>query len=95
MPVQGITTENVIKNSSYLTTFSCQYGRYRLTRPPFGVSPADDMLQRKISEIFKGLLKVFGIADDILIAGHNADGRNHDRTLRQMMQIYYWGKPKI
>ena len=28
---------------------------------------------------------VFGIADDILIVAYDADGRNHDRTLRKEM----------
>ena len=31
-----------------------------------GVSPAGDMFQRKIDEIFEELPNVFGIADDIL-----------------------------
>ena len=32
------------------------------------------MLQRKICKIFKGLPNTFGIADDILIAGHDSNG---------------------
>ena len=39
------------------------------------------MFQRKMDEIFKGLPNVFGIADDILILGYDADSRDHDRTL--------------
>ena len=31
--------------------------------------------------------KVFGIADDILIIDNDAFRRDHDRTLRQVMQI--------
>ena len=30
---------------------------------------------------------VFGIADDILILEYNTDGRDYDRTLRQVLQI--------
>ena len=77
----------VINKSSYLKTFACQFGRYKLTTLPCGVSPAGDMFQRKINKIFKGLLNIFGIADGFLIVGYDADGRDHDQTLRQVMQI--------
>ena len=53
--------------SSYLTTFACQFGRYRYKRLPFGAAPAGDMLQHKIDEIFKDLPNVFGIVDDIIV----------------------------
>ena len=56
------------EQSSYLTTFSCQFGRYRYIWLPSGVAPAGDMLQ-KIDELFCGISNVFGIADDILITG--------------------------
>ena len=42
---------------------------------PFGVLPAGDMFQRKIDELFQGLPNVFGIDDDIFIAGFNELGR--------------------
>ena len=45
------------------------------------------MIQQKIDEKFKDLCNVFGIADDTLIVGNDADGRDQDRTLRQVMQI--------
>ena len=61
--------------SSYLTTFACQFGRYRLTRLPFGVAPAGDMFQQKMDKIFKDLPNVFGVADDIVILGYDADDR--------------------
>ena len=67
--------------------FACKFGRYRFVRLPFGVVPADDMFQQKIDEIFKDLLNVFGIADDILIVGYEVDGKGDNRTLRQVMQI--------
>ena len=86
MQIQDTTTKQFEK-SSYLTTFSSHYGRYRFTRPPLGVVPAGDMFQQKIEEIFKDLLILFGIADDILIVGYYADSRDHDRNLRQVMQI--------
>ena len=33
------------KKSSCITTFACQFGRYRFTRLPFGVVPVGDMFQ--------------------------------------------------
>ena len=35
---------------------------------------------------------VFGIADCILIVGHDADGRDHERTLRYVMQMCHQKK---
>ena len=67
-------------------TFACQFGRYRYKWLPFGTTPAGDMFQRKIDEIFKDMPNVFGIADDILVAGYEADGRDHDKTVQRVLQ---------
>ena len=66
-----------IKKISYLTTSTYQFGRYRLTRLPFGIMPAGNMFQQKIDEIFKYLLNVLGTADDILFVGYDSNGREH------------------
>ena len=42
------------ERSSYLTTFACQFGRYKYKRLLFGAAPTVDMFQRKIDEILKG-----------------------------------------
>ena len=39
------------------------------------------MFQWKTDEIFKDLPNVFHIADDILIAAYDVDGKDHDRML--------------
>ena len=57
------------------------------TRQPFGMIPACDMLQRKIGELFQGLPNVIGIVDDILIAGSDQLGRNHNETVNKVLQI--------
>ena len=44
------------KKSLYLTTFACQFGRYRLIRLPFGVDHTGDMLQRTIYEVFREVI---------------------------------------
>ena len=41
-----------------------------------------DMFHQKIDVIFKDLLNVLVIADDILTVDYNVDGKEHDRTLR-------------
>ena len=38
-----------------------------------------DMFWWRTDEIFKGLSSVFGIANDILIIGYDANGRDHIR----------------
>ena len=50
----------------------CQFGRLQ-----FATAPVGDMFQLKIDEIFKDLLNVFGIADDILVIGYDSDGKDH------------------
>ena len=67
--------------SSYLTTFACQFGKYRYKRLPFGVVLAGYMFQHKIDKIFKDLPNVFGIADNIQVEDYDSDGRDHDDTL--------------
>ena len=75
------------EKSSYLTMFSCQIGRYRYIGLSFGAAPTGDMFQRKIDEIFKDLLNVFDIADDILVVGYEADGKDHDKILRRVVKM--------
>ena len=66
---------------SYLTTFACQFGRYRYKKFLFGEAPEGDMFQRKIDDIFKDLPGVFGIVDNILVVGYDRDGKGHNETV--------------
>ena len=70
------------QKSSQLIMLACQFGRYRYTRLLFKEVLVSDMFKQKPVEIFRGVSSIFGIGDDILIVGYNADGRNHDKTLR-------------
>ena len=45
----------------------------------------DNILQRKIHNFLNDIPNVFGIADDILIACFNADGRDHGESLEQIL----------
>ena len=69
------------EKSSYLTTVTCQFGRYRYKRLPFGTAPAGDMIQLKVDKIFKDLPNIFGIADDILVVGSDSNGKYHDNMV--------------
>ena len=72
------------EQSSYLTTCSCPFGRYRYIQLQFGVVSVGNMFQRKIDELLKGLSNIFGIADDNLIAGFDDLRRDHDATLGKL-----------
>ena len=74
------------KKSSYLTMFACQFGRYGYKCLPFGAASAGNMFQRKIDEIFNDMQNVFGLTDNILVAGYEGDGRDHDKTVQRVLQ---------
>ena len=74
------------KQSSYLTTFACLFGRYRYKHLPFRATSAGDMLQCKIDEILNDMPNVFGIAEDILVIGCNKDGRDHDKAVYKVLK---------
>ena len=74
------------KQSSYLTTFSCPFGRYQYKQLPFGIAPAGDMFQQKIDEIFNDMPNVFGIADNILVIGYEKDCADHDEAVYDVLR---------
>ena len=43
------------------------------------------MFQKETDEIFSSMPNVFGSADDILIAGFNEQGKDHDETLDKVL----------
>ena len=74
------------KQSSYLTTFACPFGRYRYNHLLFRAAPAGDMFQCKIDEIFNDMPNVFGIADNIFVIGYNKDGTDHDEAVHKVLK---------
>ena len=74
------------KQSSYLTMFACQFGRYRYKYLPFGAAPVGNMFQCKIDEIFNDIPNVFGIADNILVIGCDKDGTDHDEAVHKVLR---------
>ena len=72
-PSSGYHNLKMDKKSLHLITFTCEFGRYRYARPPFVAAPGGDTFQCQIVVIFKELLNVFGMADDILIVSYDAE----------------------
>ena len=80
--------------SSYLTMFTCPFGRYRYKHLLFGTVPAGNMFQCKIDEIFNNIPNIFGIADDILVIGYNEDGADHDEVVYNIAKVMSGGQLK-
>ena len=45
------------------------------------------MFQKITNDLFSGMLNDLGIADDILIAGFDEHGRDHEEMLEKILQI--------
>ena len=78
---QNLKVGKKIPTSTYLTNFTYQFGRYRFAALPFRVELEGDIFQEKKRQDFKDLSDVFGIGDDILIVGCDAEGIDNDRML--------------
>ena len=74
------------KQSSYLTTFACPFGKYRYKHLSLGAVLAGNIFQCKIDEIFNDMPDVFGIADDILVMGYDKDGTDHDEAVYNVLR---------
>ena len=72
--------------SSYLTTFACQFGRYRYKCLPFGAVLVGNMFQHKTDKICNDMPNVFGIADDILVIGYDKDGAYHGKAVYSVLR---------
>ena len=77
------------EESSMLTTFATPYGRFRWTRLPFGVAPAPEIFQRKLTEQLEGLPGITMIAEDVLVYGQGDTEEealaDHDRNLELLL----------
>ena len=71
---------------SYLTTFTCPFGRYRYKHLLFGAGVVGDMFQCKIDEIFNDMPTVFGIADNILVIGYDKGGADHNKAVYSVLR---------
>ena len=83
---KGFWHQPLDEESSYLTTFGTEYGRFRFTIMPFGITVAGDVFQRKLDTIFGNLSQVACIADDIIVVGYKADHSDHDTAFTRLLQ---------
>ena len=74
----------LVEKSSYLTTFSTPFGRYRFLRMPFGLRMSQDIFQFKIDETYCDCQGAIGIADDVTVYGKN--DQEHDLHLHKTME---------
>ena len=78
------------EESSFLTTFTTPWGRYRWCRMPFGLRCASEEFQRRLHMALEGLEGVRAIADDILVYGVGATQeeamKDHDVKLRSLLE---------
>ena len=72
------------KDSSYLTTFSTPYGKFRYERLPFGLCVSQDIFQYKVDETYGKCEGTIGISDDITC--HGKGNREHDCRLHAAME---------
>ena len=84
---KGFWHQPLDKESSYLTTFGTEYGRFQFTIMPFGITVAGDVFQRKLDTIFGHLSQVTCIADDIIVVGYKTDHSDHDTAFTKLLQI--------
>ena len=71
------------KESSYLTTFNAQFGRYIFTVIPFGVVFAQEVFHRTVTELFADIDGCETDIDDILVWGKTLE--EHDHNLKMTL----------
>ena len=83
---KGYWHQMLDEDSSYLTTFNTELGRYRFTVMPFGISVAGDVFQRKLDECFGHIKNLTIIADDIMVIGKNRNHKDHDLAFTLLLK---------
>ena len=92
---KGFWHEALDEESSYLTTFGTEFGRFRFTVMPFGISVAGDVFQRKLDTIFGNLPQVACIADDIIVVGYKEDHSDHDEAFSKLLNTAHENNVKL
>ena len=83
---KGYWHQKLDEASSYRTTFNTEFGRYRYTVMPFGITVAGDVFQRKLDQYFGQIAQVIVIADDIMVVGNQPNHRDHDVALTNLLE---------
>ena len=71
------------EESSKLCTFNSPFGRYRFTRPLFGIKSAPEIFQRTMSQLLHDIQGTEIVVDDILVWGR--DVSENDARLKQVL----------
>ena len=83
---KGYWHQQLDEQSSFLTTFNTEFGRYRYTVMPFWATVAGDVFQCKLDECFGHIPNVIVIVSDIMILGKKPDHKDHDQTLASLLE---------
>ena len=81
---KGYWHQQLDEQSSYMTTFSTEFGSY--TVMPFGATVAGDVFQCKLDECFGHIPNVIVIADDIMLVGKQPNHKDHDLALTTLLE---------
>ena len=73
-------------DSSKLTTFGTPFGRYCYLRMPMGTSLSSDVYQYKVDAHLDKIKNCMAIADDTIMYGYRDDGKDHDETVREVLE---------
>ena len=69
----GFWSIHLDENSSYLTTFNMDCGRYRYLYMPFGLKMMQDIFQMQVDQATDHLLSIIAIHDNICINSHTPE----------------------
>ena len=83
---KGYWNQQLDEQSSYLTTFNTEFGRYRYTVMSFGTTVVGDVFQCKLDECFGHIPNVIVIADEIMVVGKKPDHKDHDQALPTLLE---------
>ena len=83
---KGYWHQQLDEQSSYMTTFNTEFGRYRYIVMPFGTTVAGDVFQHKLDECFGHIPNVIVIADDIVVVGKQPNHKDHDQALTTLLE---------
>ena len=82
---KGYWHQQLGEDSSFLTTFNTELGRFRYTVMPFGTAVAGDVFQCKLDHYFGQIKNVILIADAIMIVGKKTSHSDHDQALTTLL----------
>ena len=80
---QGYLHCTLDTESSYLTTMTTPFGRYRWLRMPFGLNVSSEIFQKRLHQALDGLKGVHCNADDVIV--HDVNDTEHDKNLENLL----------